>query len=278
MGTVRQRVRFGRLWVDVLNFDAALREVRALIARGDGGAIFTPNVDHVVLVESNAPFRKAYRQVDLSLADGVPLIWTSRMLGQKLPEKLSGSDMLVPIATLAAEEGWSVYLLGGLPGAAELAAERLRALCNVRIVGVDAAMVSADGDAPGDIAVIERIRAARPDIVFVALGTPKQELFIWRVLDQIRPAVAIGVGASLDFLSGYVTRAPRWVSDAGFEWAYRLVQDPKRLWRRYLVRGPRFVGIVWRTAWLRRTQRLRSVRRSDAVEVPVVATTVYDNA
>jgi N-acetylglucosaminyldiphosphoundecaprenol N-acetyl-beta-D-mannosaminyltransferase len=267
MSVVRQRVRFGRLWVDVLNFDAAIREVRALIARGDGGAIFTPNVDHVVLVESNTDFRKAYRQANLSLADGVPLIWTSRILGQKLPEKLSGSDMLVPIATLAAEEGWSIYLLGGLPGAAELAADRLRALCNVRIVGVDAAMVSATGDAPGDVEVIERIRAARPDVLFVALGTPKQELFIWRVLDQIRPVVAIGVGASLDFLSGYVTRSPRWISDAGFEWAYRLVQDPKRLWRRYLLRGPQFVGIIWRTAWMPRKQRLRSVRHADPVEV-----------
>ncbi len=265
--TARQRVRFGRLWVDVLDFGAAIREVRSLVARGEGGAIFTPNVDHVVLVESHTEFRKAYRQADLSLADGVPLIWTSRMLGKQLPEKLSGSDMLVPIATLAAEEGWSVYLLGGLPGAAELAAVRLREICNVRIVGIDAGMVSATGTAPGDVEVLDRIRAAQPDIVFVALGTPKQEVFIWRALEQIRPAVAIGVGASLDFLSGYVTRAPRWISDAGFEWAYRLVQDPKRLWRRYLVRGPRFVGIVWRTAWMSKAQRLRSVSAREVIEV-----------
>jgi hypothetical protein len=80
-------------------------------------------------------------------------------------------------------------------------------------------------------------------------------------------AVAIGVGASLDFLSGFVTRAPRWVSNSGFEWAYRLVQDPKRLWRRYLLRGPRFVGIVWRTAWMPKAQRLRSEKSRTAIEV-----------
>lgn len=266
MDTVRHRVRFGRLWVDALGFDDAIGEVRALVARGDGGAIFTPNVDHVVLVESNPGFRKAYRHASLSLADGVPLVWTSRILGRQLPEKLSGSDMLVPIASLAADEGWSIYLLGGLPGAAELAADRLRELCNVRIVGIDASIVSAEGNTPGDIEVIDRIRAARPDIVFVALGTPKQELFIWRSMAQFRPAVAIGVGASLDFLSGFVTRAPRWVSDAGFEWVYRLAQDPKRLWRRYLVRGPRFVGILWRTAWLPKAQRLRSVESREVIE------------
>lgn len=264
---MRHRVRFGRLWVDALGFDAAIEEVRALVACGEGGAIFTPNVDHVVLVESNAGFRKAYRHASLSLADGVPLIWTSRILGRQLPEKLSGSDMLVPISTLAAEEGWSIYLLGGLPGAAELAAERLRELCNVNIVGIDASMVSAEGNTPGDVEVIDRIRAARPDIVFVALGTPKQELFIWRSMEQFRPAVAVGVGASLDFLSGFVTRAPRWISNSGFEWAYRLVQDPRRLWRRYLVRGPRFVGILWRTAWMPKAQRLRSVASRKAVEV-----------
>jgi N-acetylglucosaminyldiphosphoundecaprenol N-acetyl-beta-D-mannosaminyltransferase len=268
---VRHRVRFGRLWVDALGFDDAIAAVRDLVNRGKGGAIFTPNVDHVVMADVHAGLRRAYRRADLSFADGMPLVWTSRLLGKRIPQKLSGSDMLVPIAQLAAEENWGVYFLGGMPGvpgAAELAAEYLHTQYGVRIVGVDPALVSMDGTGPDDDAVVDRVRAARPDLVFVALGAPKQELWIARTLDQIRPAVAIGCGASLDFISGHIRRAPRWVSNAGFEWAYRLAQDPRRLWKRYLVRGPRFFGILFRTARLLKAQRVRIVPRREAIDLP----------
>lgn len=267
---MRHRVRFGRLWVDALAFDDAIDSVRELVQRGEGGAIFTPNVDHVVMADEHAGLRRAYRRADLSFADGMPLVWTSRLLGRKIPEKLSGSDMIVPIVQLAAKEDWGVYLLGGMPGepgAAELAAQRLTERFGVRIVGIDPSFVSMDGSKDGDAGVLERVRAAKPDIVFVALGAPKQELWIARCLDEIRPAVAIGVGASLDFISGQISRAPRWVSNAGFEWAYRLAQDPRRLWKRYLVRGPRFVGILFRTARLLKAQRVRSVAQRPTVEV-----------
>jgi N-acetylglucosaminyldiphosphoundecaprenol N-acetyl-beta-D-mannosaminyltransferase len=273
---VRHRVRFGRLWVDALGFDEAIAAVRELVTRGQGGAIFTPNVDHVVMAEEHAGLRRAYRRASLSFADGMPLVWTSRVLGKRIPEKLSGSDMIVPIVKLAAQENWGVYFLGGMPGvpgAAELAAELLKLQHGVRIVGVDGSMVSMDGSRPEDDAVLERVRAARPDIVFVALGAPKQELWIARTLDTIKPAVAIGVGASLDFISGQLSRAPRWMSNSGLEWAYRLGQDPRRLWKRYLIRGPRFIGILWRTARLLRAQRVRSVTRhvSTTAAAPVAA-------
>ena len=268
---MRHRVRFGRLWVDALAFDDALDAVRALVRRGRGGAIFTPNVDHVVMADEHEGLRRAYRRADLSFADGMPLVWTSRILGRRIPEKLSGSDMIVPIVELAARENWGVYMLGGMPGvpgAAELAAQRLVAQFGVRIVGVDPAFVTMNGDGPDDAAVLERVRAAAPDIVFVALGAPKQELWIARSLDAIRPAVAIGCGASLDFISGQLSRAPSWVSSAGFEWAYRLAQDPRRLWKRYLIRGPRFIGILWRTARLLKAQRVRSMPARPVTDLP----------
>jgi N-acetylglucosaminyldiphosphoundecaprenol N-acetyl-beta-D-mannosaminyltransferase len=267
---VQYRVRFGRLWVDVLNFDEAIAAVRELVARGEGGAIFTPNVDHVVLVDEHTKFRQAYRRASLSLADGMPLVWSSRFLGKKIPEKLSGSDMIMPLVTLAAKENWSVYFLGGMPGdpgAAKIAADRLHASTGVRIVGIDPAKVSPNGDSAADLEVVERVRAAKPDIVFVALGTPKQELWISQWLEELRPAVAIGCGASLDFISGQVRRAPHWVSNAGFEWAYRLAQDPQRMWRRYLLRGPRFFGILIRTARLRDNQRVKAIARRTAAKL-----------
>jgi N-acetylglucosaminyldiphosphoundecaprenol N-acetyl-beta-D-mannosaminyltransferase len=249
----------GRLWVDALTFDGALEAVRALVERGSGGAVFTPNVDHVVMAETDAALRRAYRRASLAFADGVPLIWASHtLLRAPLPAKLSGSDMILPLARLAAERGWGVYLLGGLPGAAAEAGRILTAACGVRIVGVDDARVTVDGDTAADRAAMDRVRAARPDLVFVALGAPKQELWISRAMDELRPAVAIGVGASLDFIAGRVKRSPAWMSRVGLEWTYRLAQEPRRLWYRYLVRGPRFAGIVWRTARLRASQRTRA--------------------
>ncbi|MDZ7630062.1 MAG: WecB/TagA/CpsF family glycosyltransferase [Gemmatimonadaceae bacterium] len=266
---VRHQVRFGRLWVDALAFDDAIEAVRQLVASRKGGAIFTPNVDHVVMADEHMGLRRAYRRAALSLADGMPLVWTSRILGLQIPEKLSGSDMIIPIIELAVRENWGVYLLGGMPGApgaAELAAQRLVAEFGVRIVGVDGAFVSMDGSSAEDAAVLARVKAAKPDIVFVALGAPKQELWISRSIEEIHPAVAIGCGASLDFISGRLNRAPRWMSNAGFEWAYRLAQDPARLWKRYLLRGPRFLGILLRTSKLSRVQRVRVAARRAGID------------
>lgn len=251
------RLRVGRLWVDVLTREGALDAIAALVEGGDGGSVFTPNVDHVVTAEHDATFRAAYDSASLSLADGAPVVWASRLLGAPVPEKLSGSDMLLPVARLAAERGWRVYLLGGGPGAAAEAARRLTRDHGVTIVGVDDGFVPRHADPARDAPVIARIQAARPDLVFVALGAPKQELFIARALPDIAPAVCIGVGASLDFLAGTVRRAPAWMSRLGFEWLFRLAQEPRRLWRRYLVQDPQFALVVLRTLRSPRADRVR---------------------
>ncbi len=240
----RARLRMGHLWVDVLTRGQALDALDALVARGEGGSVFTPNVDHVVMAEHDAGFRAAYAGASLSLTDGVPLVWASRLLRPAVPEKLSGSDMLLPMAQRAAQRGWRVYVLGGGPGSAVEAARRLRDDHGVNVVGTDDARISCEPDHAADAPVIARIRAARPDLLFVGLGAPKQELFIARALPAMGPVVAVGVGASLDFLAGALRRSPAWMSRAGLEWAYRLGQEPRRLWRRYLVQDPKFVLIV----------------------------------
>jgi N-acetylglucosaminyldiphosphoundecaprenol N-acetyl-beta-D-mannosaminyltransferase len=255
----RTRVRLGALWIDSLTFAEALDEIAALVVAGTGGAIFTPNVDHVMLAEAHSGFREAYDNASLSLIDGTPLLWASRLLGTPTPEKISGSDLVMPIAALAAARGWGLYLLGGAPGVAEEAAARLRRFCGVRIVGCDSPQISLDSGCEADRLVFERIRRAAPQIVFVALGAPKQELWIRRALPHIRPAVLVGIGASLDFVAGRVRRAPPWLSSLGLEWLYRLVQEPRRLWRRYLVRDPMFVLVALRMLRTKRSQRMRVV-------------------
>ncbi|MFL5582816.1 MAG: WecB/TagA/CpsF family glycosyltransferase [Gemmatimonadaceae bacterium] len=256
--TPLRQVRIGYAWIDALRLRGALEVIAELVALGRGGIVVTPNVDHVVRLERDAAFRDVYARADLVLADGAPILWAARLLGTRLPEKVSGSDLVLPLMQAAAERGWRVYLLGGAPGVADAAAELLRRQHRVNVVGVDSPTVTTEGDDAGERAIAARIRAARPDVVLVALGAPKQERLSARLRGAVAPAVLVGVGVSLSFLTGHVRRAPRWVSRLGLEWLHRLLQEPRRLWRRYLVEDPAFVGVVLRTWRLPASARVRT--------------------
>ncbi|GAO03662.1 WecB/TagA/CpsF family glycosyltransferase [Anaeromyxobacter sp. PSR-1] len=267
-----RRVRVGQLWLDALTAAEALDRIDALVARGAGGCVFTPNVDHVVTAEDDPAFRAAYAMASLSLADGQALVWATRLLGTPVPEKVSGSDLVWPLMRRAAAARWGVYLLGGAPGSVEAAASRLERELGVRIAGVDAPRIAVDGDA-GEGAVVERVRRSGAEVVVVGLGAPKQERFIHRAAPELGRTVAFGLGASIDFLAGRVRRAPRWVSRAGFEWAFRLALEPRRLSRRYLVKDPRFLGVLARTARLPAAER-QARRPADAAEPSAPSTGV----
>ena len=240
--------------IDSLGFEQALDAVEALVSRGEGGVVFTPNVDHVVLAEEDAAFRDAYAAADLSLVDGAAVLWAARALGSPLPEKISGSDLLRPLVVRATERGWRVYLLGAAPGVAARAKEILEQdHPGLQVVGTSSPEITLGMSDEAVSAALEPVRASCPHLLFLALGAPKQEIWAHRIRDSVRPAVILGVGASLDFVAGTAKRAPRWVSEAGFEWLYRLVHEPRRLWRRYLVRDPKFLSIVLREARARRT-------------------------
>jgi N-acetylglucosaminyldiphosphoundecaprenol N-acetyl-beta-D-mannosaminyltransferase len=211
----------------------------------------------VVQVEHNPSFRAAYEQASLCLVDGQPLIWASYLLGAPLPEKISGSDLILPLMHRAERRRWRVYLLGGGPGVGVLAAKKLQKQFDVDIVGIDAPHVTPSGQAVEGQAVVDRIAAAQPHLVLAAFGAPKQELFIHGALAAIRPAVAIGVGAGFDFIAGRLRRAPRWVSRGGLEWLFRLAQEPRRLTRRYLIDDPKFLTILYRTLRDPKEQRVQ---------------------
>jgi len=240
------RLRLGHLGVDAVDQRGALRRIEALVASGRGGLVFTPNVHHVVVAESDLEFRSAYASADLAVADGMPIVWASRLLGPRIPERVAGSDLVLPLARVAAAAGWRLYLVGGGPGVATEAGARLRAETGVEIVGAEGPRIHLDS--PDDTAsVLERVRAARPHILLVGLGAPKQEVWMYRHRQALSPAVALGLGASLDFAAGRVGRAPRAVSRLGMEWLWRLGREPGRLWRRYLVDDPAFLSILRRS-------------------------------
>jgi len=238
-------VEVGGVPIDSLTLQEAILAIDDLVARKAGGAVFTPNVDHVVEFEQNPRLREAYAGADLSLVDGMPVLWASRLVGAPLPEKISGSDLVEPLLAHASARGWRVFLLGGGGGVAELAAAKLAVrMPGLEVVGTLGPRVDMGQPKERRREIVEAIARARPDVVLVAFGAPKQELFIHESRAELAPAVLFGLGASLDFIAGTLSRAPAWVSNAGLEWAYRLAREPRRLWKRYLVRDPRFFVIV----------------------------------
>jgi N-acetylglucosaminyldiphosphoundecaprenol N-acetyl-beta-D-mannosaminyltransferase len=249
----RRRVTIGSIAIDALTFDEAIDAIEGLVARGKGGMVFTPNVDHIMLAEEDSLLRAAYERADLSLVDGTPVMWAAHLLGSPLPEKISGSDLIRPLAARAAARGWRVYLLGGRPGVATQAKEILeREYPGLKIVGTSSPMIDLSRDVSEQQDVVDAIRRARPDLLFLALGAPKQEIWAHRVRDAVGGAVMLGIGASLDFVTGAAKRSPPWMSAVGLEWLYRLAQEPDRLWRRYLLRDPKFLALLVREARSRR--------------------------
>jgi N-acetylglucosaminyldiphosphoundecaprenol N-acetyl-beta-D-mannosaminyltransferase len=241
-----RRLFIGKVPVDVVTFQQAIDRIEELVEAGQGGSVFTPNVDHVVNVDADPTFEAAYARASLCVADGMPLVWASKLLGQPLPERVAGSDLLEPSLRLAARKGWRVYFLGAGPGVAEKAAQVAKDRFGANVVGFDAPFVKLEDEAQLD-RIARQLTDAKADLVMMAFGAPKQEFLMDRIADRVKPAVMLGIGASLDFLAGTVKRAPELMRKTGFEWLYRLTQEPGRLWRRYLVNDPKFAAIFLRT-------------------------------
>jgi len=259
------RLRIGHLPIDVLSFQEALDSIAVLVESRQGGFVVTPNVDHIVLAERHLGFREAYAHASLSLADGQPLVWLSPWVGKKLPEKISGSDLVWPLLEMAGQKAWRVYFLGATPEVNAKAKQVVWERYGTQVVGCDAPFISMD--ALGENSeTLDKIKEAQPDIVLVALGAPKQELWMHHFREHYAPAVALGIGASLEFIAGTVRRAPPWISRWGLEWAYRLMKEPRRLWRRYLVNDPKFLCILLRTLRRPKNERLLLPEAREAVE------------
>ena len=218
--------------------DEAVAQIvaRAKAPRGGRAAfVATLNVDFVTNAVRGWPFGGNdelwgyLRNADLVTADGMPIVLLSRLLRNPLPERVTGADMVPAICRRCAEEGLSVYVLGGDKEAVEEAFEKL-GFPSLRIAGIDPAFVKLGEDQPE---IVERINAAKPDILFVALGNPKQELWMGRNRAKLDVGVMIGIGGTFNFIAGKVKRAPKWMQRCGLEWIYRILQEPGRLWRRY---------------------------------------------
>lgn len=239
-----------------VTFEQVCNLIAQRIAVREPGYIVTPNVNHVCLCHRDADFRDTYLQSFLSLPDGVPIIWASRLFGIPLVEKLSGSDMVPKLSRFAAERSFSVFFLGGMPGTAERTAELLSDRNpGLRVAGCYCPPFGFEKDPAAKQAAMEAVRVSGADICFVALGSPKQEIFMRDTCHRAGVPIMIGVGASFDFISGRVRRAPGWMQQLGLEWVWRLAMEPRRLWKRYLLQDTMFFRLLWNEYFVQRRRR-----------------------
>lgn len=227
--------------IDNVTTEQALQLIAGFVEQGTPHQVVTVNPEFVMTAQRLPAFRDVINGADLRIPDGVGLLWAARRLGTPLQERVAGSDMIPLIAQQAARLGHRMFLLGAAPGVAEKAAARLVHLApGVMIVGTYAGSPAVEEEDE----IVELIRTLAPDILLVAYGAPRQELWIARNLDRLGVPVAMGVGGAFDFLAGVTRRAPLWVQRLGFEWLHRLIHQPWR-WRRQLD-IPRFMWHVVR--------------------------------
>ena len=201
--------------------------------------VVTVNTEFVMMAQHDTVFRNIINHAALAVADGIGIVWATQYIGKPTPERVTGTDTLVELAKLCANKGYQLYLLGAAPGIAEEAATRLQEIAP----GLQIAGTYAGSPQPAEEDVIlERVRAAKADVLCVAYGAPAQEIWIARNLSRLPGAVAMGVGGAYDFLSGRQLRAPLPMQRLGLEWLYRLYREPWR-WRRMLA-IPRFMLLV----------------------------------
>ena len=207
-------------------------------AKHIGGWVVTPNLDILRRHARSASFRNLVATSTLNVADGMPLVWASRLKGQPLPERVNGTDLMIDVCRAAAEVGSSVFFLGGNEGSAEKTADTLMDdYPGLQVAGVDCPEFGFEKSVEAIEAIAEMLAEAKPDFVFVGLGSPKQDVLINMLRLKLPEVWWIGVGVSFSFIAGELPRAPDWAKKSGFEWLYRLCSEPKRLFKRYLVTG-----------------------------------------
>ncbi|MGW5433702.1 WecB/TagA/CpsF family glycosyltransferase [Streptomyces sp. NPDC004059] len=222
----------------------AVDEITHWIETGRRDYVCVAGVHGVMEAQRDPVLRRAYNASGLSVPDGMPMVWAGHQAGASWMRRVYGPDLMLAVLTRAAENGWSSFLYGGAQGVPELLGERLVGrIPGLKIVGAYSPpfrpLTAAESDA-----VVTAINSSGADLVWVGIGAPKQELWMAEHRGRLEAPVLLGVGAAFDFLSGLKPQAPAWMQQRGLEWAYRLMKEPRRLWRRYLVNNPAYLTRV----------------------------------
>ncbi|MBN4073455.1 WecB/TagA/CpsF family glycosyltransferase [Mariprofundus ferrooxydans] len=220
------------------------------------GLVVTPNVDHIVMMDRDREMKVHYQKAMFRFADGMPLIWFSKIfMKQSLPERVTGADLLPAIALLADEKEMRLFFLGGQDGVAARAAKELqKSSPGLQIAGVYCPPFGFEHDACESTKIVNMINQSGSDILFIGVGAPKQEKWAARHLEQLEVGPILGVGAAFDFAAGTVKRAPLFFQRMGMEWLWRLIKEPRRLCYRYVIQDSRFIFLICKQLWNTRSQ------------------------
>ncbi len=242
--------------LDRVTFREALDRMEAFATGRSPRRVVTVNLDFLARARSDEGFRDVLNGADLRVADGMPLVWASRLLGEPLPERVAGVDLFEAFAQRAAARGIRLFLLGARPGVADAAAAVLRSRHpSLRVVGTYSPPEGFENVPEQDAEAARRVEEARPDALFLAVSTPRGEKWIARLLERVPVPLAVNVGSAFDVVVEPRRRSPRALRRLGLEWLYRLLREPRRLWRRYLVADAGVVLPLFTDAFRRRGAR-----------------------
>lgn len=232
--------------IDNQTMEDTLQTVERFIASGQPHQHVAVNVDKLVKASRDEALRRIINDCALISADGMPVVWASRLLGKPLKERVAGVDLFEALMGRAAAKGWRVFLLGAREEVVLAVRDAyLRKYPQVRIAGWRNGYWNGEQD---EAEVVEQIRASGADLLFVAISSPKKEQFLGRHQAAMRVPFAMGVGGTFDVAAGRVRRAPRWMQNAGLEWLFRFLQEPRRLFRRYFIDGATFFWLLVKEA------------------------------
>ena len=227
--------------VDRVDMSGAMARCEDFIVSRSVAQHISINAAKIVALRSDARMREIIRNCELVTADGMSVVWASRLLGDPLPARVAGIDLMSNLLELAEQRGYSIYILGARQEVLERAVRRIRERYpRLEVAGYRNGYLSESENA----AVADAIRAARPDVLLVAMSSPLKEYWLAEHGRNLDVPFAMGVGGSIDVWAGETTRAPDWMQRSGLEWLYRLAQEPRRLWKRYLISNMLFTGML----------------------------------
>lgn len=240
-----KKVNICNVEINNITTEEVLMDIESLVKRDCSQYVVTPNVDHIIKLQYDTEFQEIYKNAALVLADGMPLLWAGKILGTPIKEKISGSDIFPKICELSAKKKYKLFLLGGREGAAikakEVLCEKYKGL---EIVGTYCPPFGFENDPVENEKIINLIKESQPDILFVGLGAPKQEKWVYKYRDLYNVPVSVGIGVTFEFIAGMVKRAPLWMQKIGLEWFWRVLMEPKRLWKRYFIDDMKIFKLV----------------------------------
>ena len=242
---VAMRVNILGVGVSPINMEMAVNFIFDWIYKREPHYVCVSNVYTIMESQRDPALKRIHNAAGLVTPDGMPLVWLSRLMGFRRVERVCGPDLLLAICERSTRTGFRHFFYGGAPGVAEKLVVRLRSrFPDLRIAGTYSPPFRPLTQEE-DLSIVEHINSSKPDIVWVGTGTPKQDHWMGEHVGRLCAPVLVGVGAAFDFHSGSKKQAPRWMQKSGLEWSFRLMTEPRRLWRRYLVNNPLFLWLIF---------------------------------